>query len=263
MSINGIIIAIIVVGGIGCFIGVFLSIAAHKFSVEVDEKEELILKALPGNNCGGCGYPGCSGLAKAISEGNAPTSGCPVGGQKVALEIAKIMGIEAKEETRMCAFVACNGTNEACKKDYLYDGINSCLAASLMQTGSDKSCKYGCLGYGDCLKVCDFDAITIVDGISKIDKDKCKVCGKCIKACPKHIIKLVPYEGSKIVACSSKDKGAIVNKICTNGCIGCGICEKNCEHDAVHVIDNVAVIDFEKCTNCGMCKEKCPKKCLI
>lgn len=263
MSITGIILAAVVVGGTGLFIGVFLGIAGKKFSVEVDEREEAILDVLPGNNCGGCGYAGCSGLAAAIVKGEAPVGGCPVGGAPVAAKIGAIMGEEAGEQVHKVAFVKCAGTCEKAPQEYEYHGIHDCVMVNMMQDGGPKACRYGCLGEGTCVKACPFDAIHIVDGIAVVDKEECKACGKCVDACPKKLIELVPYEQKHLVQCSSKDKGKDVMKACSVGCIGCKMCEKVCQFDAVKVIDNVAYIDTEKCTNCGACAEKCPKKIIL
>ncbi|BDF33840.1 electron transport complex protein RnfB [Lachnospiraceae bacterium] len=263
MSVTGIIMAAVIVGGTGLFIGVFLGIAGKKFAVEVDEREEAIMGVLPGNNCGGCGYAGCSGLAAAIVKGEAEVGACPVGGAPVAAKIGEIMGQEAGEQVRQVAFVKCAGTCEKAKQDYEYHGINDCVMVNMMQNGGPKSCNYGCLGEGSCVKACPFDAVHIVDGIAVVDKEACKACGKCIAACPKHLIELVPYEQKHLVQCSSKDKGKDVMKACSVGCIGCKMCEKVCQFDAVKVVDNIAYIDSEKCTNCGACAAKCPKKIIL
>lgn len=260
MMMTGIILAAVVVGGTGLFIGLFLGFAGKKFAVEVDEREEAITNTLPGNNCGGCGYAGCSGLAAAIVKGEAEVGGCPVGGAPVAAKIAEIMGQEAGASVHKVAFVKCAGTCEKAKQDYEYYGVNDCVMVNMMQSNGPKSCKYGCLGEGTCVKACPFDAIHIVDGIAVVDKEECKACGKCIAVCPKHLIELVPYDQEHLVQCSSKDKGKDVMKACTVGCIGCKMCEKICPVEAVTVEDNVAHIDTEKCVNCGACAEKCPKK---
>ena len=207
MSVTGIIIAAVIVGGTGLFIGAFLGIAGKKFAVEVDEREEAITGVLPGNNCGGCGYAGCSGLAAAIVAGEAEIGGCPVGGAPVAAKIGEIMGQEAGEQVRMTAFVKCAGTCDKANQDYEYYGIEDCKMMDFIQNGGPKSCNYGCLGFGSCVKACPFDAIHIVDGVAVVDKDACKACGKCVAACPKHLVELVPYEQKHLVQCSSKDKG--------------------------------------------------------
>lgn len=263
MSITGIIMAAVIVGGTGLFIGVFLGLSGKKFAVEVDEREEAIAGVLPGNNCGGCGYAGCSGLAAAIVKGEAEVGTCPVGGAPVAAKIGEIMGVEAGEAKPMTAFVKCAGTCDKAKQDYEYYGIEDCVMMNFVQNGGPKSCNYGCMGYGTCVKACPFDAIHIVDGVALVDKSACKACGKCVAACPKGLIELVPMDQKHLVQCSSKDKGKDVMSACSVGCIGCKMCEKVCEFDAVHVEDNIAHIDPEKCTNCGKCAEKCPKKIIL
>lgn len=262
MSIAGVLIAAAIVGGTGLVIGVFLELAGKKFAVEVDEKEQAILDVLPGNNCGGCGFPGCSGLAAAIAAGEAEISACPVGGTPVAEQIGEIMGQSAGEQVREVAFVKCGGTCDKAKQDYDYYGVEDCTMMNFMQNSGPKSCNYGCHGFGSCVKVCPFDAIHVIDGIAVVDKDACKACKKCIAACPRNLIELVPYDQKHLVVCSSKDKGKDVMAACSVGCIGCKMCEKVCEFDAVHIEDNIAHIDTAKCTNCGACAEKCPKKCI-
>lgn len=260
MSITAILIAALVVGGTGLFIGVFLGVAGRKLAVEVDPREEAINEALPGNNCGGCGYAGCSGLASAIVKGEAPVNGCPVGGAPVAQKIGEIMGESANDAVKMVAFVKCAGTCEKTTKTYEYYGIEDCGMASMMQNAGPKSCSFGCLGFGSCVKACPFDAIHIVDGIALVDKETCKACGKCVAVCPKKLIELVPYDQKHLVQCSSNEKGKNVIAACKVGCIGCKMCEKVCEFDAVKVLDNIAHIDPDKCTNCGKCADKCPRK---
>ena len=260
---TGIIIAAVVVGGVGLFIGIFLGVAGKAFAVEVDPREEAIANTLPGNNCGGCGYAGCSGLAAAIVKGEAECGQCPVGGAPVAAKIAEIMGLDAGESVRMTAFVKCGGTCDKAGQDYKYTGIEDCAMMGFMQNGGPKSCNYGCLGYGSCVKACPFDAIHVVDGVAVVDKEACKACGKCVAVCPKKLIELVPYDQKHLVQCSSQDKGKDVMQACSVGCIGCRMCVKVCEAGAVTVENNIAHIDPEKCTNCGACAAKCPKKIIL
>ena len=260
MDYTGIIIAVATIGGVGLLVSIFLSFFAKKFYVEVDEKETAIIEALPGNNCGGCGYPGCSGLAAAIAKGEAPVSGCPVGGAPVADVIAGIMGVDAGAFVKKVAFVKCNGSCEVANTAYEYSGPEDCRAASMAPGKGPKACNYGCMGFGSCMKVCDNDAISIVDGIARIDEEKCGSCGKCVKACPRGLIELVPADANVRVACSSIDKGPQVMKVCKVGCVGCGLCVKTCQYGAITVENNIAHIDYEKCTKCGECAAKCPKK---
>lgn len=258
-----IIYAAVVVGILGILIGVFLGIASEKFKVEVDEKELLIRDVLPGNNCGGCGYAGCDALAKAIAEGKAAVGACPVGGASVAEQIGEIMGVSAGDMDKKVAFVKCKGTCDKTKVKYKYMGAQDCRMASVAPGGTEKSCAYGCMGFGTCVRACEFDAIHVVDGIAVVDKEKCVACGKCVTACPSNLIDLVPYRSKHLVQCNSHDKGKEVKAKCEVGCIACTLCIRQCEFDAIHMDNNVAVIDYEKCTNCGKCAEKCPVKVIV
>lgn len=259
MNVTGILVACLVVGITGLIIGVLLGFAGKAFAVEVNEKEIQVREVLPGSNCGGCGYAGCDAMAEAIAKGDAPANGCPVGGPAVAEKVAAIMGTEVST-TKYVAYVKCSGDCEAAPVKYEYSGNMSCKEAVYVTGGGPKKCSYGCMGFGSCVAVCDFGAISIVNGIAVVDKEKCVSCGKCIKECPKKLIELVPYKSKVHVACSSKDKGVVVKQSCANGCIGCKLCEKNCKFEAIHVEDNVAHIDYDKCINCGLCAMKCPTK---
>ncbi|MDO4293755.1 MAG: RnfABCDGE type electron transport complex subunit B [Eubacteriales bacterium] len=261
--ISGILVATAVVGAVGLFIGLFLGIAGIKFRVETDPREEEVLAALPGNNCGGCGFAGCANLAAAIVGGEAAVNACPVGGEAVGARIAKIMGVEAKAGEKKVAFVACQGGCGKAKLDYAYHGIQDCRMLAFVPNGGPKSCDYGCTGFGSCVQACPFDAIHVIDGVAVVDKEACKACGKCVAVCPKHLISLVPYDAAYLVACSSKAKGPVTMKECSVGCIGCGICRKNCPAGAVCVTDFCARIDPEKCEGCGVCAQKCPKKAIV
>lgn len=260
MNFNQILIAVGVVGAISLIIGIVLGIAEKIFHVDVDEREVAIRETLPGSNCGGCGYAGCDACAKAIADGKAPATSCPVGGTAVAQKIAKIMGEEIGEMQKMVAYVKCDGNGDKRTLDYNYIGIDSCVYASLMPGSSPYSCKFGCLGFGSCAKACPQRAIRIIDKKAVVDESLCIACGKCLKICPHDLIELVPANAKYRVQCSSHVRGKDVRDACTAGCISCKICEKNCPTNAITVVDNIAKIDYEKCTKCGLCAQKCPRK---
>ena len=261
---TAIVIATVTVGIVGILIGVLLGIASEVFKVEVDEKEIQVREALPGNNCGACGYPGCDGLAKAIASGEAKVNQCPVGGQPVAAKIAVIMGVDdVGASEKKVAFVKCKGNCNYTKKLYTYSGLHDCNGAMVVPGAGGKSCEYGCMGYGSCVKACEFDSIHIVDGIALVDKEKCVACGKCVRACPKKLIDMVPYKAKTLVQCNSQDKGKTVKDKCSVGCIGCTMCVKQCQDDAIHMVGNVALVDYSKCIECGRCAMKCPTKVII
>jgi len=260
MNISEIITAVVALCIIGIIIGLVLSIAEKVFHIDVDEKELAVREELPGSNCGGCGFAGCDALAKAIAEGKAPVSGCPVGGMPVAQKIAAIMGQEVGEMERKVAYVKCDGTSEKRESDYNYFGIDSCVYASKMPGSSPFACKYGCLGFGTCVKACDKGAIRIINKKAVVDEDLCIACGKCLKACPHDLIELIPAKSKYRVQCSSCSRGKDVKNACTAGCIGCGMCARNCPSEAIVFENNIARIDQSKCTACGLCAEKCPVK---
>ncbi|WHH61039.1 RnfABCDGE type electron transport complex subunit B [Petroclostridium sp. X23] len=257
--IDKILAPVLSLGGMGLAFGSLLAYASQKFAVEVDERVPLVIEALPGANCGGCGYAGCGAFAAAVVEGKAPVNGCPVGGASCAANVAEIMGVTAGEEERKIARVLCQGTKDNAREKYEYYGVDDCVAASKLGGGS-KGCAYGCTGLGTCVKVCPFDAIKIQNGIAVIDEKKCTACGKCVSACPKNIIELVPESAATWVVCKSRDRGPEVKTHCDVGCIACKICEKACRFDAIKVENNIAVIDYSKCVNCSQCVVKCPKK---
>lgn len=262
MNISNIIAAICVVGGVGLLFGLLLAFAAHIFAVKTDERAGQILDALPGANCGSCGYAGCSAYAEAVVKGDAPVNACTVGKAPVANKIADIMGVEAGEVQEIVARVMCGGDKGSVAYKFEYKGINDCAAAAKFAGGA-KKCESGCLGLGRCVSACPFGAIKIKNGVAVVDDELCQACGKCIQACPKHIIKLIPKNQRHWVLCSNPEMGKYVNQYCKKGCIGCKLCEKECKFDAVQVVDNHAIIDYDKCRNCGLCAKKCPRGVII
>lgn len=259
--VNDILIPSLTLGGIGLVLGGILAVASIVFKVEVDERIPRISEVLPGANCGGCGYAGCNAYAAAIVEDNADISLCCVGGQSVQDAIAEVLGVESGAFIPKRPIVLCGGGCTKAKNKFEYSGIEDCAAADRVG-GGFKSCSYGCLGLGNCVRVCDDDAIKIVDEIAVIDYDKCIGCGKCVVACPRNIIYPVPQKNNTSVNCVSRDKGAVVRKNCDVGCIGCKMCEKVCPVNAIIVNGNLAVINYDKCIDCGACAQKCPTKCI-
>ncbi len=254
-----ILIAVLALGSVGLVLGLLLALASKYLTVEQDERIPQITEALPGANCGGCGYAGCAALASAIVEGTAQVNACPVGGASTSEKIAEIMGVEASAAPENVAVVLCRGVDGAAKKKYEYEGRKDCEIANRL-SGGDKVCGYGCIGFGNCVRVCKFDAMKVVDGVAVVDPETCTACGMCVKACPKMIIQLVPKRNEYTVRCTSQNKGSEMKNICSAGCIACRLCEKACKFDAIEVTSNIAKIDYAKCTNCGECFKVCPKK---
>ncbi len=252
-----ILLPILIVGAIALVAGIGLSLASEFMAVPVDEKQEKIRAALPGANCGACGYSGCDGYAAAVAAGEAPPDRCAPGGATAAAALAELLGVEVENQPKI-AFIACRGNGEVTKTKYNYEGIQSCTAANLMHQGP-LSCRYGCVGFGDCAKACPFGAITLKDGRPTVSETVCIGCGKCVKTCPKGLISLLPKSAKMTVGCANKDRGAGVVKSCGVSCIACRMCEKACESGAIKVIDNVAVIDQSLCTGCGKCKAACKR----
>jgi len=250
---------ILILGVMGAVFGILLGIAAKAFRVEKDEREEKILELLAGANCGGCGYPGCGGFASALCEGKANLSDCPSTKAESKEKIAEILGVANEETEPKVAYVLCSGNCNSAAVQCEYEGITDCIAAA-RYGGGDKACSFGCIGYGTCADVCPFGAIHIEDRVAVVDKNKCTACGACVDICPQHVIKLVGLKQRTFVKCRSVDKGANLKNVCSAGCIGCKICEKNCPKEAIKVNNNLAEIDYDLCVNCGICASKCPRK---
>jgi RnfABCDGE-type electron transport complex B subunit len=255
-------LALASLGGLGLVLSIILVIAQTKLAIEVSEKQKKILSVLPGANCGACGFPGCEAMAEALAKNGIEAGFCPVGGQAVMDKIAKILGTEAKKVEPKVAVLRCQGGRDKTTQKFKYVGPQDCVAANLVQ-GGPISCRYGCLGFGNCVDVCPFNAITMGENrLPVISDEKCTGCGICVEECPRNLLELIPKSQKIFVACSSSDKAKVVRESCKTGCIACKICEKNCPYDAIKVENNCARINFEKCQNCGICVVKCPRKCI-
>ena len=257
---NEILLSLLVLGGLGAVFGLLLAFASKKFHVEVDPRQAAVRECLAGANCGGCGFPGCDGYAKAVAEGSAPPNRCVAGGAETAAKVAAIMGVDAGADDKMVAFVPCSGVDGCAEKRFNYNGPEDCRAAMLFGGKSNKTCTFACIGLGNCVKVCKFDAMHIVNGVAKVDRYNCVGCGACADACPKSIIQLIPERQRVAVGCRNKDKGAAVMKMCDAGCIGCMKCQRECPADAITVTDFVATVNKDKCVGCGHCVDVCPRK---
>ncbi len=256
---NSIIIAVLIVSVIGLLLGLGLAIASAVFAVPVDEKEVAVRGCLPGANCGACGYTGCDGYAGALAKGETTDcSLCIPGGNDTAKAIADVMGLEAGKITPMVAAVMCQGNKMNVEEKLEYSGVHSCKIATQL-FGGPKNCVYGCIGFGDCVEVCPYEAIFICDGVARINPDKCRACKKCIKSCPRGLIDLFPLDTTKAaVLCKNHAKGGETRKQCKAGCIGCMKCVKICPVDAVKVENFCATVDYDKCIGCGKCHAECP-----
>lgn len=262
MDFKELLFPILSLGGLGLLFGILLGYASKKFHVDVDERVTLIKDCLPGANCGGCGYAGCDAYAQAVVDGAAAPNCCSIGGTAAAEKIGEIMGMKVEASEPIKAYVKCIGTCDSAKQKGIYYGDMDCQEATVIPGGGAKSCSFGCLGLGSCVNACQFDAISIIDGVANVNSNLCTGCGACVKACPKDIIELKPLSEVIRVACNSKDKLKAVKDVCNAGCLSCGLCVRTCPNKAITLVNNLPVIDKEKCTLCMACIEKCPTKVL-
>lgn len=263
-----ILVAVISLGAIGLISAIVLFVASKKFAVYEDPQIGEVAEVLPQANCGGCGYPGCAGFAEAcVKAGSLEGKLCPVGGQPVMARVAAILGLEAASAEPKVAVVRCNGSCEHRPRTTRYDGVSSCAVANATY-GGETDCTFGCLGCGDCVDACQFDAIHMnpETGLPEVDENACTACGACVKACPRRIIELRPKGKNNrrvYVSCVNKDKGAQTRKACSVGCIGCGKCVKVCPFEAITLENNLAYIDPAKCKLCRKCEAECPQGSIL
>lgn len=265
-----ILIAVIVLGAIGLIAATVLYAASRKFAVYEDPRITRVSEILPGANCGGCGFPGCGGMADALVKGADAGSlnglSCPVGGAETMGKVAELLGMAVGDTEPMVAVVRCNGTCEHRPKIAEYAGLRTCAAMNACGAG-ETACGFGCLGCGDCETACQFDAIHVnpETGIPEVDEEKCTSCSACVKACPRNIIELRkkgPKGRRVFVSCVNRDKGPVAMKACKAACIGCGKCVKACQFGAITIEGNVSYIDFNKCRLCRQCVGVCPTKAI-
>ena len=240
-------------------LGFLLGFFKKVFHVEIDPTESAIRAVLPGASCGACGYPGCDGLASAISRGDAPVNACSVGGAAVAEKIGKIMGVDGKADDQV-ALLICQGTADRCKPKAVYNGIKTCMAAKIAVNGT-KLCDFGCIGFGDCERVCPFDAIKLQkDGLPRVDYRKCTGCGLCVRECPQNVLVRVPLarKGAIALCANRNQRKALVAKDCKAGCIKCGKCERVCPKQCIRLAAGIPLVDYALCDSCGECVSNCP-----
>lgn len=261
---SSILTALLVVGGVALVLAIVIVIIFHFFSVETDVREQEITEILPGANCGGCGYSGCQGYAAALASGkDAVLTKCTAGGQETAEALAAYFGQAPAAYVPKQAFVQCQGGTQHIKIRYQYSGSMNCQTAHNL-FGGPGSCAYGCLGFGDCVRACEYDAIHVKDGVAVVDPENCVACGACVRACPRKLISIQPkYTDLHLVRCRNPQPGKVVRNQCDIGCIGCTLCVKKCPSKAIHMEDSVAVIDQDLCTHCGVCAQVCPTKAIV
>jgi electron transport complex protein RnfB len=251
--------------GLASGFAVVLLIASEKLKVKVDPKVEQIHKALPNLDCGACGFAGCAQYAEAVMDNPELIGRCAPGGAAAAAEIGRILNLQISDSGAQQRPVVHCRARAGDKTFYAeYQGIQSCTAANALPNA--QACKFGCLGFGDCVTACKFDALHIIAGLATVDYGKCTGCSACVKACPRNLIEMVPfrYENMMTVACSSKETGKTTRSICKVGCIGCGLCAK--QSDVFSVDDNLARVDYgryEPTEQTETALNKCPTGVII
>lgn len=259
---------IIIISAIGVTAAVILYFVAQRFKVYEDPRIDLVQEALPAANCGGCGYPGCRNFAEVLVKAESFDGlYCPVGGNEVMAIVAGILGKEPALQDSKVAVIRCNGAPEHRARTNVYDGAASCAIENILYMG-ETGCPHGCLGHGDCVTACDFDAIHInpETRLPEVLDDKCTACGACVKACPRNIIELrkkAPKDRKIFVSCINQEKGAVAIKNCKVACIGCGKCVKICPFEAITMVNNLAYIDPVKCRLCRKCAPECPTNAIL
>jgi Na+-translocating ferredoxin:NAD+ oxidoreductase subunit B len=256
-------VTLLFLAGIASIFGLGLAFAAKKFSVKIDPRVEKVTDVLAHAHCGACGYAGCEQYAEAVvGNPDVPPTLCTPGGARTAEAVARITGKKAEFKEPIFARVMCQGGWNKSRKKFAYEGVQDCRAV-ILAGGGDKACRYGCVGYGTCSRVCPFGAITMTgDHLPHIDIKKCTGCRKCEAACPTKIIEVLPASKQVLIACHSKDKGADTRNNCQTGCIACGICVKVCPFDAPSIENNLSKINLDRCRVCGLCVAKCPTKAI-
>lgn len=256
------VITALTIGGMGAACGAALALAAKFLAVHEDPRVEAAIDLMPGANCGGCGCAGCAEYARAVVSDGEDITLCAPGGAALVEDLSKLMGVEASAAEKKVAVVMCGGNAENAPRKSSYNGVADCAAAATTG-GGDKICNYGCLGYASCARACPVDAIEIDKGLAIVHGDLCIGCGKCVRTCPRKLIKMVPASRSIHVVCSSKDKGPVVKKACTVGCIGCTVCTKLAENESIKMEGFLAVVDYDKELENDAVVDKCPGKCIV
>jgi len=260
---NIIIIAVISLSAIGLACAVLITVASKFMYVRVDVRVEKINKCLPGANCGACGFSSCESYAVALVKGDTALNLCLPGGETALQHISEILGKDAGEGiAKMVAVVQCLGDSSLVEEKMDYKGERTCFSAKQL-FGGPKKCTYGCIGYGDCARVCPSDAICMEHGLARIDPRKCSGCALCVKICPPGVIAIEKAPLQVAVLCKNKEKGAKTKAKCSRGCIGCKKCEKICPAKTIKVEDSLASIDYDICYGCRECVDVCISKCIL